>query len=133
MRFRLDGVDEALRNLTAIEEAVSEPALQADGLEVLEPVVKDAQSLAPVDQGDLRDSIEAAVLDDGSVGVIIRDWKGHFFEFGTAHMRATPMLIPAWDANVNELSNAFADRIRVRIEAAPRVSRSRVGLRTEGF
>lgn len=133
MKFQLDGVEEALRNLEAIEEAVSDRELQADGLEALEPVVKDAQSLAPVDQGDLRDSIEATVFEDGSVGVIIRDWKGHFFEFGTVHMRATPMLIPAWDANVSEVSNAFADRIRARIEGAPRVNRSRTALRTEGL
>lgn len=133
MEFRLDGVDEALSNLTAIEEAVSDRALQAEGIACLQPVVDDARSLAPVDEGDLRESIEATIFEDGSVGVIIRDWKGHFFEFGTVHMRASPMLIPAWDANVDKMSNAFADRIRVRIEAAPRISKSRVGLRSEGF
>lgn len=131
MQFRLDGLEDALRNLNLIDEAVTDTNLRADALEALQPVVDDARSLAPVDDGDLRDSIQPIVFDDGSVGVVIRDWKGHFFEFGTVKMRATPMLMPAWDANSESLSNYFADSVRARIEAPGTKNRSRAGVRVE--
>lgn len=133
MKFALNGVDEALRNVQLIDEAVSDENLREDAFEVLQPVVKDAQSLAPVDEGDLRDSIQVTVLDDGSVAIVIRDFKGHFFEFGTVNMRAQPMLIPAWEAHVGSMGNAFGDRVRTRILSAPGRNRSRTAIRFEGL
>ena len=70
MQFRLDGVQEALANLKSIGEAVSDRNLQEDGLIAVEPIAEDARSLAPVDKGDLRDSIQATIFEDGTVGVI---------------------------------------------------------------
>lgn len=133
MKFTLSGGEDALANLRSIEEAVTDEGLQDEGLKVLEPVAEDARRLAPVDEGVLRDSIQTTIFEDGSVGVIIRDWKGHFFEFGTVKMRATPMLIPAWDAHAGTMGSIFADRIRARIEAPPRINRSRVAIRAEGL
>lgn len=118
MQFQLDGVDEALSNLKAIAAAVVPANLREDGLEALQPIVDDARSLAPVDEGDLRDSIEAVKFEDGTVGVIIGDWKGHLFELGTVNMRATPMLAPAADANGPVVIEMFGNRIGVRIEGA---------------
>ena len=118
MKFSLEGVSEALSNLRKVEEAVAEPKLQDDGLEAVEPIAKDAQSLAPVDEGDLRDSIKAKIFEDGTVGVEIGDWKGHFFEFGTVKMRATPMLIPAFDRNESLVLEMFSGRVGARIEGA---------------
>ena len=133
MKFELKGVDDALRNLRKIDEAVTDKNLTEDALEVLKPVVEDARSLAPVAEGDLRDSIEATVLEDRTVAVIIRDWKGHFFEFGTVKMRATPMLIPAWEAHVGDMGNAFGILIGARIEYGFGRSRSRVAVQFEGL
>ncbi len=133
INFNLKGVDEALRKLEMIDEAVSDRSLRADALEILEPIAEDARSLAPVDEGDLRDSIQTTVFEDGSVGVIIRDWKGHFFEFGTVNMRAQPMLLPAWDKHEESLGNAFGDLVKARIEYSFRDNRVRPAIRVTGL
>ena len=52
-------------------------------------VAETARSLAPVDEGDYRDSIEVekkfGATPDGmpTKRVISRDWKAHFIEYGT--------------------------------------------------
>ena len=118
MQFRLDGLEDALRNLRSIEHAVKPDNLQEDALEAVEPIAKDARSLAPVDEGELRDSIQPKIFEDGTVGVEIGNWKGHFFEFGTVKMRATPMLAPAFDANESLVLDIFGGRVGARIEGA---------------
>ena len=132
MKFALTGMGEALANLRRIDEGVSHANLEQDALAAVEPVVHDAQRLAPVGEGDLRDSIQSMVLEDGTVAVVIRDWKGHFFEFGTVNMRAQPMLGPAWHANESVLLDSFSGAIRARIEGNPSLNRSRVAIRFEG-
>ncbi len=128
MEFKLTGGDEALRNLRQIDEAVTDRNLRQDALDAVQPVVEDAKSLAPVDEGDLRDSIESIILDDGSVAVVIGDWKGHFYEFGTVNHRAQPMLIPAWDANADRMEDYFAEAVGARIEGNPSLNRSHVAI-----
>lgn len=118
LKFDLSGVNEAIGNLRKIAGQVNNRNLQEDALEALQPVVDDARSLAPVDKGDLRDSIDAKVLEDGTVAVVIEDWKGHFFEFGTVKMRAQPMLIPAFDANEDLVVEWFGKRVGARIQGA---------------
>lgn len=118
MQFSLDGVEEALSSVASIAAALTPHNLRTDGLAALQPVVDDARTLAPVDRGRLRDSIEARPLEDGYVGVVIGDWKGHFFEFGTVHMRAHPILLPAFDANEKIVIEMFGGRVGARIEDA---------------
>jgi HK97 gp10 family phage protein len=132
MRFELRGANQLFKNLDLIREEVSEENLRDDAAAALQPVVEDAQALAPVDQGDLRDSIQVAYLEDGAIAVVIADWKGHFFEFGTVKMRAQPMLLPAWDANADEIEGVFAERIRARIEGPGRVNLSRPAIKYDG-
>jgi HK97 gp10 family phage protein len=128
MKLKLSGGEEALRNLEYVTQSTGEHHLRADALEAIQPIVEDARKLAPVGQGDLRDSIEGTIFDDGTVGVIIGDWKGHFFEFGTVNMRATPMLIPAVEANSEQVLDAFGERIAVRISGS---FNPRAGLRVD--
>ena len=117
MRFSLRGTEDALKNLEAIEQSVSDDNLREDALDAVQPVVEDARNLAPVGEGDLRDSIGAIALEGGAVAVVIADWKGHFFEFGTVKMRAQPMLVPAWEANEDRMLDTFGRLVRARIEA----------------
>ena len=118
MKFALTGVNEAIDKVRGIGAELSEDNLQRDALESMKPVAADARSLAPVDEGDLRDSIQAEILDDGTAAVVIKDFKGFFWEFGTIHHRAQPMLAPAIDANEDLVIADFGDRIGARIEGA---------------
>lgn len=129
MKFSLSGIEDALRNLAGIDDNLNDGNLRGDALEALQPVVDDAQSLAPVEDGDLRDSIGPKVLSVGTVAVVIEDWKGHFFEFGTVKMRAQPMLIPAWEANEDEVIASFGR------SAGDRITGKRTGttIRFEGL
>ncbi|NVE96068.1 HK97-gp10 family putative phage morphogenesis protein, partial [Altererythrobacter lutimaris] len=111
MKFELKGIEQALKNIAALGQSVSDEDLQQVALAALEPVAKDAQSLAPVDEGDLRNSIEPRILEYGTVGVVSGDWKGHFFEFGTVNMRAQPMLGPAWHENEDAVIQSFGGRV----------------------
>lgn len=117
MKFELKGVDEAVRSVSKIAEQITDRFLKEDAFNVLEGVAADARSLAPVDQGSLRDSIQV-VEQDGFVAVVIGDWKGHFYEFGTVNHRAQPMLIPAWEANEDLVVEMFGKRVGARIEGA---------------
>ncbi len=60
-----------------------------------------ARSLAPVDEGDYRDGIEAVsgVEGDSQVGrVNANDWKSHLIEFGTIHAPTFAILAKSLDA-----------------------------------
>lgn len=118
MKFELKGVEKALRNIGKIAAEVSGPQTGQDAMEAVQPIVEDAQSLAPVDKGDLRDSIKSVMMDDGTIAVVIEDFKGVFYEFGTVHHRAQPMLAPAFDANEDVVIEIFGSRVGARIEGA---------------
>lgn len=55
-----------------------------------EPIAENARELAPVDEGDYRDGIQATV-DGDEVRVDAMDWKSNFIEFGTVD---TPVFAP---------------------------------------
>ncbi len=53
-----------------------------------EAAARNARAVAPVDEGDYRDGIEATVVDgpDGPVGrVNAHHWTSHWIEWGSAH------------------------------------------------
>ena len=84
-----------------------ERELQTEVDAVVELIASDAQSNAPVDTGELRDSIEA-VMEEASELIIrgaieVGAEHGVYQEFGTIHMPAQPYLAPALDANREEL------------------------------
>lgn len=128
MKFELRGGEEALRNLRMIGEAITDKNLQSDAVEAVQPIVRDAQSLAPVRTGRLRDSIGPMIMDDGNVAVVINDFRGVFFELGTVKMRAQPMLGPAADANEGLVIEMFGEMVGARIEGRGSSSRSTAAL-----
>ncbi|TXC73964.1 hypothetical protein FSZ31_04380 [Sphingorhabdus soli] len=109
--FSLSGIEEAIANIRTVGAAVNDDSVGESALAALEPVAEDARSLAPVESGDLRDSIVVSLtLPDGGeayfdgraafVGPLTSSqFYAWFVEMGTVKMRAEPFLLPAIDAN----------------------------------
>lgn len=65
-------------------------------------IIRDAKTLAPVDTGNLRNSISATVTGDGRTNRMTTEIGptasyGIFLELGTSRMAAQPYLFPAAD------------------------------------
>ena len=106
----VQGSDDVLQALTdAVEAAL--PAIRAATEEETEEVAADMRSSAPVDQGDLRDSIETDVVDtDGRVSVgADHRW---FVEAGTSSAPAQPYALPAAERS----RGRFPDRVEKAIK-----------------
>lgn len=109
LKFEVDGFREAVSNLRAVAEPVNDRRIGDNAAAALEPVAEDARRLAPVDHGDLRQSIGiAGSLADGNifdgkavfVGPLTGDvFYAGFIELGTVKMRAQPFLAPAVHEN----------------------------------
>ena len=109
LALELTGVKEAISNLRAVVAPVNDRRIGENSVAALEPVAEDARRLAPVDDGDLRDSISIS----GSVvgqnqfdgrAVFVGPLMGNvfyagFIEWGTVKMRAQPFLAPAVHEN----------------------------------
>lgn len=118
-KVRISGMAGLQNALKGLEGAISEAEARRMLLNAMEPVVAAAQRYAPVDQGDLRDSIEA-VVENGPKGPTVSVGSSspiaHLVEFGTGgHAQggqyagtehpgtpAQPFLRPAWDAAQDE-------------------------------
>ena len=50
-----------------------------------------ARSIAPVEEGDYRNGIQAVHLGASGVAVEFSDWKSVFLEYGTANEHGTPV------------------------------------------
>lgn len=100
--IELEGARELQRGFDRFaDELESELGAAVD--DIVEWIGEDAQDNAPVDTGELRDSIEwlvervAGMVVEGEV--VVGADHGPFVEFGTVHMQAQPYLAPAIDAN----------------------------------
>lgn len=62
--------------------------------ETTEAVAGDARQFAPVDEGELRASIEPRTTDEGGEVVATADHAA-YVEFGTSNMSAQPYMLPA--------------------------------------
>lgn len=76
-------------------------------------IERDAKTLAPVDTGNLRNSISTSMVGDGrsalmSVEVGPTAAYGIYQEYGTSVMAAQPFLGPAFDRNVPAFNEAIA-------------------------
>ena len=92
----------------AKKKALTEAALIVEG---------QAVSLAPVDTGNLKNSITHQVKGDEARIGTNTDY-GPYLEFGTRKMPAQPYLRPAMDKNKNNIQKILADMIGKDIEGA---------------
>jgi HK97 gp10 family phage protein len=67
-----------------------------------------AKSLAPVDTGTLKNSIQASRIGDARWRVVVGAEYGMYVEWGTVHNAAQPFLQPA----INAVTPAFLSAIR---------------------
>lgn len=81
--------------MDAAAEREIERAATALLVRVADAIARDAQTIAPVDTGRLRASIEASLPEGKTVRVHARANYAGYVELGTRHMAAQPYLSPA--------------------------------------
>lgn len=126
---RLNGFSALSRLLVRLLVFPSVGVSERAVLEGAKVIVAEARRLAPVLSGQLRDSIDADLgtregtsvqLTRGGVTASIgprlpEGWYGHFPEFGTAEMPATPYLRPALASREAQAVERIADVIRIEL------------------
>lgn len=76
-----------------------------------EAIESGAKSRAPVDSGDLRDSIKADRLGVGEYEVASDAFYAHMVEFGTTKAGAQPFLLPAAEAERDNIVKAVTTEL----------------------
>lgn len=79
-------------------------------------VAREAAQNAPVDTGELSESMEVRIFGDGrSTGITAvvapLAWHSMWQEFGTSKMAPQPYFFPALDANADDFTKALADAL----------------------
>lgn len=133
----LEGIDAALEQLKLGQRRSAARRVLA---RALQPVADLAKSLAPVDEGDLRDSITVSTNVTRSLRSLRRKDGVTVFagtanrnavprEFGSLRSVAHPFLRPAWDSQKNKVLQSivteFGAEVRAAIDKAARRNRGR--------
>lgn len=116
MPVKLEGMDQLMRQISAIgrsvEAGTKEKALKA-GAELLKEKVKES---APVRTGKLKENIIVSDVKDGVVNVGPDQqgdaFYGHFLEFGTSKMSAKPFMGPVYENNKQDVQDKMAEVIK---------------------
>lgn len=138
----LRGFPELEDALAALPNAVGRRVLRAVGKEALEPIARDAASLAPERSGRLAFSVvvseqrtrrakrprslngatatggqyvEVAMGVGSGLGALFYGW---FVEFGTVDTPAQPFIRPAWDRGAQRAQDSVADNLWIEIRRA---------------
>lgn len=113
------GFDLDLSELRALGAQVSGagPRIGAAGSAILRraaaAIEADAKALAPVDTGNLRNSISTTTIGDGRAGAMSAEVGptaeyGVYQEYGTSAQPGTPFLGPAFDRQIGGFTAALA-------------------------
>lgn len=140
-KVRLEGFRELDRALSELPKATERSVLRRVAKKALEPVLEDAQRLAPVDDGQLRDSIQIASAgltpkarrhDRGRPKMGVRLYVGtaspyaYIREFGTHNAPAHPFMRPAWELNKDRMLEGIKADLKIEIEkSAARLAKKR--------
>lgn len=96
-KLNAQAIETIKRRMLAVPKklrAAAEDELRRTGERMAEDMRRDA----PVDDGDLRDSIHVRAIDDAADQVGVRvassDWKANLVEFGTSRSPAQPFFFP---------------------------------------
>ena len=74
--FALSGIDQAVRAVRNIGQAVTDDTIKPEAAKALEPVLDTARQIAPVDRGEFRDSL---AIGDQVVGEASRGRGGSIY------------------------------------------------------
>ena len=116
--------------LGQLPKATERALLRRIGTKALAPFVAEAKRLAPVDDGQLRDSIAAGTKlnsrarrkakEDPPEGVRVfagtSNRNGVPREFGTSRSRAEPFMRPAWDRTRSEVLDGVTRDLATEID-----------------
>lgn len=134
--FRVEGFSELDNALKELPKATGKNALRRAARKALEPVMEAARSMAPVDDGTLRNSLKVATkLSKRQASIhrkMVRDDKAsvevyagasalpqaHLSEFGTVNQAPQPFLRPAWDQNKDKVLDVMKTELGNEIEKA---------------
>ncbi len=110
MASKVEGLDKLRTSIATLRrETVTE--IETALRKSADEMASMARALAPVDEGDLRDSIQVVDGDhELQVRVVATDYKAGWVEHGVAHRPATPFFFPSYRA--------------VRTRARSRISRA---------
>ena len=129
--IKLDGFAELDKALGKLSNSLERGVLRRVARKALEPMLDQAQQLAPVDDGDLRDSIVMASSSltkrakqqerkEPTRGVKVfvgtASRNGVPREFGTVRSAAQPFMRPAWDSTKGKALQTVKDELAGEIE-----------------
>jgi HK97 gp10 family phage protein len=145
-RVHLDGLSDLLGALRELPDSTAKNVLRRVGRQALEPIAQRAKSLAPVEEGELRNSIGVSTqlsrrqrgmhqkLGPNDVEVFAGPGavkQAHLMEFGTVDLPPQPYMRPAWDGGKDKLLQSVKELLWQEIQkAADRHARkaARLGL-----
>ena len=142
LTIKLEGVEGLHEALGEFKKSTERTILRRAAVKALTPVIERAKQLAPVDDGNLRDSLtvggkltgklKAAAKADPPEGVRVfagtANRNGVPREFGSVRSPPEPFLRPAWEAGkegvLRDVQSELADAIeRTRKRAAARAKK----------
>ncbi|WP_289144994.1 HK97 gp10 family phage protein [uncultured Sphingobium sp.] len=127
--FRIEGFEDADRNLTRLSDMTDADQLKAIGINALQPVADTAKALVRRRTGALANSIHAGdqlsraqaarhAPEPGTVEIYVGPGplpQAITEEFGTVYEGAHPFLRPSWDGRLREVQSrlraALGDRL----------------------
>ena len=134
--MKVEGLQDILNAMEQIKDELKGDPLRSSLRKALTPIVDQAKSSAPVDEGRLRDAIKTRPLpaddmpsgfSDGQELFVLSSrkkdpdapdnaWYWHFVEFGTEKMTRRPFLAPAFASKKQDAIEAFVKEMRAQLE-----------------
>lgn len=143
MKFTVTGFEGVDKALTELKKSTAKNVARRVLTNALKPVEEMAKRLAPVDEGDLRDSITTGTKLAGAAkkearrtraadGVTVytgtSNRNGVAREFGSIRSAPQPFMRPAWEANklrvLNDIQQNMGGEIMKAAQRAGRKNRS---------
>jgi HK97 gp10 family phage protein len=139
---RVEGLREVEQGLAQLGKSIGRGVMRRVAIKRLEPIAEGMRQKAPVEHGDLKDSItvttkrpkrhkkESEVEAYAGAGP---HPQAHLQEFGTVNHGPQPFARPAWDEGRGDLLPGLADDFWEEIDkAAARIARKTARLAAKG-
>jgi HK97 gp10 family phage protein len=133
IKVKVDGFKECEKALNELSNATARNVIKRAAFAAAEPVKATAESLAPVNQGELREDFAISTQltknqrkqsrKQSAVEVYVgvagkRGPFAHLPEYGTAHSAPRPFMRPAIDANLGRVFATFVRELKAETDKA---------------